>query len=735
MPPKPRSATSVSLIRRVHGRLQREFSRVINRQRDCHRPTLTVNGGASRLLLPHRFGFLGRAFVSQLASAFPAYPDLVRRQAQQAVEHRFNLLGSGWVTVAHGIHCSGINGVLYPDSHQVKADGHGAWLAGRINRVNLAGAQSVWRLVEDGYMPIDWQLDFKSGYRWGEDTWYRDIRFGHMPGVDVKVPWELARMQHLPTLAIASHFSNAGLAGFQPADSYAREFRNQVLDFIAMNPPRFGVNWAIAMEVAIRVANMLVARDVFVASGTEFDDDFELVFQSSVIAHARHIVGNLEWLPQMRGNHYLADIVGLLFAASFLPCDEEVDAWLAFSVQELISEVACQYHEDGSHFEASVCYHRLSSEMVLWAFALLANLPEDKRRALARYRHESLNTTPRLRPGPIPMHPISGCDLTSPLPDWCWDRMTRMADFTEAMTKPNDLVAQFGDNDSGRFITLGSGEQLRADNEPSSPAWSLDHRALIAGIDALHDPGTGQSRAPIDVGSNLIAGLAGVTGRRTYTAEPQGGRAVHAPRLDDDAAWREVEERFRKAQSENRWTCSFPSNTHDLLRDLQSSAFTGMGCYVFRAPKLYLAVRCGEIGLAGLGAHAHCDQLAIELVLNGKELARDPGTYLYTPFPDWRNAYRSAAAHHVPRTPGREPGKLARGPFDFRGAAEGECLYFGPRGFIGRHDGYGPWVYRIIALENDKVLVHDFGEGGLRIVDPTPAGLAFSPGYGRLAAM
>ena len=310
-------------------------------------------------------------------------------------------------------------------------------------------------------------------------------------------------------------------------------------------------------------------------------------------------------------NHYLANIVGLLFAASFLPSDEEVNAWLAFSVQELISEVACQFHEDGSHFEASVCYHRLSSEMVLWAFALLANLPQDRRRALASYRHEGLETRPRLRPGPIPMHPVSGGGLTSPLPEWCWERMIRMADFTEALTKPNDLVAQFGDNDSGRFITLGSGEQLRADNEPSSPAWSLDHRALIAGIDALRDPGAGRARAPTDVGSILIAGLAGVTGRRSFAAEPRKSETLRAPRLDDEAAWREINGRFGKVRSGNRWTCIFPSSTHDLLRDLETSAFTGMGCYVFRAPELYLAVRCGEIGLAGLGAEHELALLTI----------------------------------------------------------------------------------------------------------------------------
>ena len=110
-----------------------------------------------------------------------------------------------------------------------------------------------------------------------------------------------------------------------------------------------------------------------------------------------------------------------------------------------------------------------------------------------------------------------------------------------------------------------------------------------------------------------------------------------------------------------------------------------MGCYVWRSDRLVLAVRCGEIGVAGLGAHAHGDQLAIELVIDGINHVRDPGSYVYTPSPQQRNAYRSAHAHHVPHFKGREPVDLTLGLFDLRGSATGECLYVGPRGFIGRH--------------------------------------------------
>jgi Heparinase II/III-like protein len=153
---------------------------------------------------------------------------------------------------------------------------------------------------------------------------------------------------------------------------------------------------------------------------------------------------------------------------------------------------------------------------------------------------------------------------------------------------------------------------------------------------------------------------------------------------------------------------------------------------VWRSDRLFLAVRCGEIGVAGLGAHAHGDQLAIELVIDGINHVRDPGTYVYTPSPQQRNAYRSAHAHHVPHVKGREPVDLTLGLFDLRGSAPGECLYVGPRGFIGRHKGYGAWVVRMVALEGEHITLHDMAEGGLTLSSSDPAPLPFSQGYGRV---
>ena len=125
--------------------------------------------------------------------------------------------------------------------------------------------------------------------------------------------------------------------------------------------PNYGVNWACTMDVGVRIANWLMAHDLFVASGARFDDEFELVFLQSVYQHGQHIINNLEWHAELRNNHYLGDIVGLLFVAAYLPCSSETDAWLAFAVQELVVEVKEQFYEDGENFEASTSYHRLST--------------------------------------------------------------------------------------------------------------------------------------------------------------------------------------------------------------------------------------------------------------------------------------------------------------------------------------------------------------------------------------
>jgi hypothetical protein len=666
----------------------------------------------------------------------------VAELAARYLDHRFDVLGSGWVRVEHGMRCPGVEGHRYDPGPAVEADAAGAWLQGRINAANLREARRVWALVDAGYRPIDWQLDFKSGFRWHESEWYGSVRYGHRIGADVKVPWELARGQHLPLLAWAYALARSGAPGFAPAEAYAREFRNQVLDFIACNPPGFGCNWTTAMDVGIRIANWLAAYDLFRACGAPFDAAFQAELVRSAHAHARHIAANLEWNGGDRGNHYLANVAGLLFAGAYLPRSRETDAWLAFGVQEMVSETAHQFTEDGANFEASTPYHRLSAEMVLYATALVLGMPAARRQALSAYDAGAHRARPRLRPAPVAMHPLTG-GAESPFPESYVRRLERMADFCMDVTLPAGGIHQVGDNDSGRFLKLWPAHRrMRMDQARRSfanlaevyrdaPADGvhldedvLDLRHLVAGVDGLFARNRFAAFAPGHPEREIVRALAGgarFAGDGDAAAPPaSAGRTVGT-----EADWdRLLGELDAGGAGVPAWTVPVAWAPGEA----RLHAYPDFGLYIFRAADGYLAVRCGGRGRAANGAHAHSDQLAVELAAGGAHPLRDPGTYLYTALPERRNAYRSAAAHCVPRVGGAEPARLDRGLFYLGDLMVGECLYFGPRGFVGVHRAYGEPVHRVVELLPEGVRVRDFGRGVVSA--PPVAGLPYSPAYG-----
>lgn len=654
------------------------------------------------------------------------------------LDHRFDLPGTGWVQVKHGMHCQGLEGFRYEMGTRLQIDGDGKWLKGRINRANLLDSQQIWRMVDRDYVPIDWHLDFKSGYRWSETTWHRDIVYGPKPGVDVKVPWELSRMQHLAQLVWAYALDKDGYKGVKTAQVFGREFRNQVLDFISTNPPRFGVNWISSMDVAIRVVNWLVVYDLFRAYGLDFDDEFDREFSHSVRDHGLHIVNNLEWSPELRGNHYFANIVGLLFVAAYLPRTAETDVWMAFAVQELVKEVEHQFTCDGANFEASTSYHCLSAEMVVYGTALVLGLPKAKLDALKDYDFHRYTAEPALKPAPTPLYPIPGTEQLAPFPAWYYERLEKMAEFTLHITKPNVHIPQIGDNDSGRFLKLQAVyhrmtvAQAKAryanlegyDGLPDDDIYwdedNLDPRHLVAAINGLFDRNdftdfTGDGWLEAELIRSLSRGV-----RLASYREPGDLTAAEKVEIGSSKSWKRLLAELNSSPEYSRQTVKFQVPYGNIREQAKTFAYPYFGLYIYRSRHLYMAVRCGPIGQDGNGGHAHNDQLSLELSVDGEDWIRDPGTYLYTPLPARRNEYRSVKAHFAPWVEGREPGCLDLGTFRLGNEAKAECLYFGVEGFGGRHWGYGKPVYRIVTLRDDLIRIEDFAEGQTRI----------SPAYG-----
>jgi hypothetical protein len=599
-------------------------------------------------------------------------------------EHRFDLLGSGWTRVHHGMRCRGIENISFPAHTGLDAGQNGVWLRDRVTAANLSEAQRIWGMIDTGYTPIDWQLDFKSGYRWNEKTWYRDIRFLNTRGADVKVPWELSRLQHLPQLAV--EFGRTGDSGI------VSEIRNQLLDWIAANPPQFGVNWFSTMDVAIRAANMVVAYDLAISHGARFDDEFKAVLRNNIYDHALHIVGNLEWSGDFRGNHYLSNVAGLLFAAAYLGDSvPEYAEWVEFAIEEIVTAVEEQFHNDGSNFEASTSYHRLSAEMVVFSVALVR----------------------RLRPD------------SEVLPDWMLERIWKMAEFSTAITKPDGTVVQVGDNDSGRFLKIAPPFDLIScadavakyasldgyDELPLGAAYPderhLDHSELTSAVNAVF--GAGDS----SVVGDLIRRLAA-------------DRPVPRPARLKDSGMRASGTLLDPPKPQR--VQKIPLNLAD--HPAERSSFRDFGLFIFRSPEMLLSIRCGSIGQNGIGGHAHNDQLSFDLTVEGLPYFQDPGSYIYTPLPERRNEYRSARAHNGPRPANEEPGSLRVGLFRIVDPWQAECVLFSGVEFVGVMHRRSQRIFRRFVIEPSHLLIQDWAWGCTLDLSDAPERVPFSPGYG-----
>jgi uncharacterized heparinase superfamily protein len=368
------------------GRLRDEARRQTKRPWSYAYPWLLrdadVLGTSSAASLPHLWDALARsgtfflqpedreAWTAALDRRFPAARTRVLAAADAAVRHEFDLLGSGPTALGER---------------------------------------------------LPWHSDFKVGREWPL-RYAADIEYLELDRAsDVKVPWELSRFQHATALGQAFWLTGD--------DRYPREFVAQIDDWIARNPFAVGVNWACAMDVALRAVSWIWGFHFMAASAPCSDEAFRRRFLRALYMHGAFIVRNLE-KGDVNGNHYLSDAVGLVFLGTFFRHTDDGARWRALGREIVVDEIDRQVSPDGVDFEASTPYHRLVLELFLTAYLLLER-----------------------------------CGDTVPAP--CWTRLAAMLDFVAAYTKPNGLAPLIGDADDGRVQKLG-GQPLN------------DHRYLLS---------------------------------------------------------------------------------------------------------------------------------------------------------------------------------------------------------------------------------------------------------------
>jgi hypothetical protein len=189
-----------------------------------------------------------------------------------------------------------------------------------------------------------------------------------------------------------------------------------------------------------------------------------------------------------------------------------------------------------------------------------------------------------------------------------------------------------------------------------------------------------------------------------------------------------------RAECRQRYDFGLPQTFNG---QISITGFKEFGVYVWRALGFYMIFRCGPSVRYGQGSHLHHDQLAVELVIDDVNRARDPGSYVYTPLPDHRNAYRSLKAHFAPWPVSEELIPADEGLFVFPNNYRAECLHFSAAAMVGRHWGFGRATYRLISLECGNLVIRDFSDNvalqrcTFSGEPPCFVGLPFSDGYGR----
>ncbi len=545
-----------------------------------HSTYCDINLKQNNILLYHIFP------VPEIEGLLP-YQKIILEESQQICKHNFRLLSSEYKHVELQI----INSpeLKEYDSHTAAR----ALVECVPNKENREHAQKFIPLLSPEYYLIDWQIDFNSGFAWDISLPSKNITYGHTIGADIKVPWELGRMQHLVNLAFAFAVSLNEKKSEEAAE-VLKEYCNQIVDFYISNPPHLGTQWMTTMDVALRAVNLSVSYSFFLQYGANFSAEFKVLFNNLLSDHKHFIRNYLEWSSGMRGNHYLAGVSGLLILACYLPMSNENDEIIKFALSQILQDISYQFHTDGGNFEASTSYHRFAAEMVFYSLTAFFSLPKSRLRSLNNLDLKDIKLLP---------------DFSISLNEGVVKSLAAMFHFLAAIAYPNGALPQIGDNDSGFFVAVS----------PYSTALSVGHsknepqnaRRLLAFFSGyFHDIFGAENN--IFYQSNKIEYETGKSLRNKSSIDfnPQPLMALN-----------------------NYMLQSYIPN--------HINKFSDFGVYIVYKEKYQLIFKCGRIGQHGKGGHDHNDQLSFELSIKGSPVIIDAGTCCYTSNPALRTEVRS----------------------------------------------------------------------------------------------
>ena len=445
----------------------------------------------------------------------------------------------------------------------------------------------------------DWPMRFAADYAFGDEG---------VPG-DIRTNWELNRHRQF-TLLAKSYFVTS-------VDGYFSELSDLFEDWNEQNPFMWGPEWASPMEESIRLINWLVTAAFLEAVGDEATDGLRRRLVVGAWVMAAHVRQHYSRYSSAN-NHTIVEAAGVAVAATVFGEHEWLDEALAL----LESEVAHQTHPDGVNKEQALHYQLFVME------------------GLCLVSH-ALRT------------------IGKALPTSLVERLLSMARYARACSVGGGKYIEFGDDDEGVILCLGSEMSCYS-----------DYVLALATLELESD-----CRWSEDV--RCCETIGWLYGKRKL-------HSANALLLAQNAS---VE--------------SFPDGGVTIVR--------------FDEGHGVLAFDHGPLGFGRLAAHGHADALSVQLYVDGEPVLIDPGTFIYNGDRRMRDKFRSTCVHNTVCVGGGDQSE-ALGPFlwgrkaNVSGFALEECE--GCITMSAEHDGYSPvCIRRTVEVRGANVVITDEVDG------------------------
>ncbi|HBT51214.1 MAG TPA: hypothetical protein DEA49_03780, partial [Petrotoga sp.] len=170
---------------------------------------------------------------------------------------------------------------------------------------------------------------------------------------DVKIIWEINRLQFLPQMAIS----------FLKTKDHEllKKIENIIKEWNAKNPYDVGINWYSNLEVAIRSISLLLTY-ILLYDYIKSKEIEELIYK-----HGYHVYKDIGYTQNCVPNNHLIGEATSLYLLGNIINTKQSKKWISKS-KKILLEYINFLRDDGTFKEASLSYHRFVLQMYLLVY-------------------------------------------------------------------------------------------------------------------------------------------------------------------------------------------------------------------------------------------------------------------------------------------------------------------------------------------------------------------------------